>query len=352
MRNQNRTPFSATTAIAAALALTVAPALAQDASTPTLDGPIVNSAPVAAPSPAAPDPAAPAYTAPVTTVSPSQPAPTTTSVPVVQDVPAAPEPTVEEAAPAPQAATPAPKKAAPAPRPSPSASLAAPVAPESKPVDLAEPVAVAPLAQDAFAQPEPAAPPAQMAPTPEQARDVTAILAMALAGLIAIAVAVLLAMAFRRRKRTAQDRRAVIVPNKPVPYREVSPPSVATPMSRAAAAPVIVERPAPVYHPESESTGAAVALPREVPATFEERDALIRRMVDARPDKANPFTNRRARRRRARLILQSIGRKFENARPWIDFSQYPQIWPSQAPTARSARPSPATNVDTRILEPA
>ncbi len=75
-------------------------------------------------------------------------------------------------------------------------------------------------------------------------------------------------------------------------------------------------------------------------------------MVDAEPDKANPFTNRRARLRRARLILQSIGRKFETAQPWIDLSQYPEIWPSQAADARTVRPTRAPIADTRILEPA
>ncbi len=76
--------------------------------------------------------------------------------------------------------------------------------------------------------------------------------------------------------------------------------------------------------------GEAVDLPRRLPARFEERDALLFRMLDAPPDKANPFRSRRARLKRARLILQSIGRKFEHADPWIDLSDYPHVWPELA----------------------
>lgn len=76
--------------------------------------------------------------------------------------------------------------------------------------------------------------------------------------------------------------------------------------------------------------GGAVDLPRRLPARFEERDALLFRMLDATPDKANPFRSRRARLKRARLILQSIGRKFEHADPWIDLSDYPHVWPELA----------------------
>jgi hypothetical protein len=75
--------------------------------------------------------------------------------------------------------------------------------------------------------------------------------------------------------------------------------------------------------------------PRELPESYEEREALFRRMVDARPDRANPFTDRKARMKRARLIMQSIGRDFGEADPWIDLSQYPNNWPELA-SKRSA----------------
>lgn len=74
-------------------------------------------------------------------------------------------------------------------------------------------------------------------------------------------------------------------------------------------------------------TGAAVALPRTLPDSFEERDALLKRMIAARPDRANPFVSRRARAKRARLILQSLGKDFSDRKPWIDLSQYPNNWP-------------------------
>jgi hypothetical protein len=78
------------------------------------------------------------------------------------------------------------------------------------------------------------------------------------------------------------------------------------------------------------SAGAAVDLPARMPEDFAERDRLLKRMADARPDKANPFTARKSRIRRARLILQSLGRKFDHADPRIDLSQYPNNWPELA----------------------
>lgn len=76
--------------------------------------------------------------------------------------------------------------------------------------------------------------------------------------------------------------------------------------------------------------GATAALPRELPRDPAEREALLERMVAAKPDRANPFVSRKARRKRARLILQSFGRRFENGRSRIDLSQYPQHWPELA----------------------
>ncbi|PIW55981.1 MAG: hypothetical protein COW16_03260 [Sphingomonadales bacterium CG12_big_fil_rev_8_21_14_0_65_65_10] len=75
------------------------------------------------------------------------------------------------------------------------------------------------------------------------------------------------------------------------------------------------------------SDGAAVELPRELPADFEQRDSLLRRMVQAKPDRANPFRSPKARAKRARLILQSIGQSFRDRKPRIDLSQYTNVWP-------------------------
>lgn len=132
---------------------------------------------------------------------------------------------------------------------------------------------------------------------------------------------------------------------------EVSPRSKGTPVAptvshhrdiREWAQPEPVRRDAPQHGlEESEkgvaTAGAAVALPLEAPDTPAARHALLERMVAARPDRANPFHSRKARRHRARLILQSMGRKFRSGRSLIDLSQYPAIWPSLA----NARPAHA-----------
>jgi len=48
-------------------------------------------------------------------------------------------------------------------------------------------------------------------------------------------------------------------------------------------------------------------------ATAEERESLLDRMVDAAPDEANPFTSRKARRKRARLLMQQQGQAARQA---------------------------------------
>ena len=50
-------------------------------------------------------------------------------------------------------------------------------------------------------------------------------------------------------------------------------------------------------------------------------------MINARPDRANPFASHKARAKRARLILQSIGTRFTDRKPGIDLSQYANVWP-------------------------
>ena len=71
-----------------------------------------------------------------------------------------------------------------------------------------------------------------------------------------------------------------------------------------------------------------------VPQTRAARDALLERMVSAPPDEANPFTSRRARMRRARIILQSreIDQKQEATRPFD--------WRTYEPS--TSHPAPAT----------
>ncbi len=129
-----------------------------------------------------------------------------------------------------------------------------------------------------------------------------------------------------RRRRPKGEPPLVVHPQVDRPLEPVR----ATPQMVAVAPTLLPHVPRPHFAAQSRPARAAVDLPRVLPAQFEERDALLRRMLDAPPDKANPFRSRRARLKRARLILQSIGRRFERADPWIDLSDYPHVWPELA----------------------
>lgn len=89
---------------------------------------------------------------------------------------------------------------------------------------------------------------------------------------------------------------------------------------RAAVETVAVKRETAINDP--------VVLPDAVPATFEERDALLKELIAAEPDRANPFHAPGARARRAKLIIQSLGRTFETRKPRFDLSQYAHRWPA------------------------
>jgi len=49
--------------------------------------------------------------------------------------------------------------------------------------------------------------------------------------------------------------------------------------------------------------------------------------VSVAQDRASPFASHKARAKRARLILQSIGTRFTDRKPGIDLSQYANVWP-------------------------
>ncbi len=153
-------------------------------------------------------------------------------------------------------------------------------------------------------------------------------------GLAALGAGAWAIMALRRRKsdpKPAPQPQAVAAPPPPKP--------VVAPIERdVAAAPMAASYDrfgAPTSAATARSagtvaaTGAAVTLPRSLPESFEEREALLNRMVAAKPDRANPFRTPKARRYRARLILQSLGRKFDRE-SMIDLSQYPNNWPELA----------------------
>ncbi|WP_066555348.1 hypothetical protein [Croceicoccus bisphenolivorans] len=74
----------------------------------------------------------------------------------------------------------------------------------------------------------------------------------------------------------------------------------------------------PAYVTASPTVGVAG---RSVPNTPQGRKALIDRLVRARPDRTNPFRSPSARRRRARLIVQSLKQKLTE-QPNLDFRRF------------------------------
>lgn len=305
-------------AIAAALALGSTPLLAQDAAAPPVAVPPVAAPPVTS---SAPAPAPQPIPAPA-----PAPAPVMTSNPVVQEVP--PKivvPDVGEEA-EPEAAAPV-REASRAPRQAPAAQPAERSAPE--PVASAEPS----LPEEASAPPVATVPvvsdvaPLPATDTAEPASDTS--LGMLPAILGAIAVVALAIWGFvaigRRRPRTA-----VPVVERPVVAEREPEPVVAPPLAEATVTPLASPRPHTADSDSLAHSGASIALPSKMPESFEERDALLKRMIAAKPDRANPFRSPLQRRRRAKLILQSLGRDFGDTEPWIDLSQYPSNWPSVA----------------------
>ena len=148
----------------------------------------------------------------------------------------------------------------------------------------------------------------------------TAALILALLGVGGVGLLAFVLM--RRRKRVAD---APVI-ERPVVREQAS--VVPAPVSeREPATPAYALSPSEEVAPIAASNGAAVELPRELPESFAERDSLLKRMIAARPDRANPFRSPRARAKRARLIMQSIGTHFTSRKPRIDLSQYTNIWP-------------------------
>ncbi|OYW46543.1 MAG: hypothetical protein B7Z08_07025 [Sphingomonadales bacterium 32-68-7] len=301
---------SAGSALVAALALTATQVAAQDVAVapppidiaPTITVPdIAPATPPAIPqveAPVTPPPVA-AVPAPAPVAAQAAPPARTRAAPAAQQ-PAAPAPAFEPETP----------EIALTPETLPPAALPAPVA-----ADIAENSSDEPVARNSDA-------------------GTIAAIGGGLAGLALLGWGLI---AFNRRRtppraaaatsiepETLQSRgAAAIVPTAPIAVASVSvqpdePVSIGRPV-------VASPSPASLSH-----GGASVALPRELPASFEERDALIKRMVAAKPDRANPFTSPMQRHRRAKLILQSLGRDFGDAKPWIDLSQYPQNWPGLA----------------------
>jgi len=269
---------------------------------------------------------APVLMLPPETAAPA-PVPDTQPAIVVPDIEAAPPPAAVTTAPPPAAATRTARTATPATisAPAPRASAAAP-AEEAPPVAADEPVET--LASEMAAEPLPPVVTAEpeLAAQPVDGADNTLFWAAVLGGLAAMALALWGFVAIGRRKPV--ESRAAAMVERPVLAPRVAEPVTPVPVDAAPmVTPLATARPAT---PSLSHTGASVPLPSRMPETFEERDALLRRMIAARPDRANPFASPRQRRRRARLILQSLGQDFGGRQPWFDLSQYPQNWPELA----------------------
>lgn len=333
-------------AIAVALALASTPLLAQQAQTAPDLAPQVNAQVTPAPTtdPVLITPVLPSSTPTTTTAPPviaptTAPSPTMRSNPVVQEVPeTAP---VEEAAATPTAApaatprTTTPRAAAPTVATQPDPVVETTVAdPEIEPVTEAkDPV---PAFEEPIANGAPSIEATDEADTGSNG------LGWLFGALGVIGLALLALLLFRRRGNPSAPERikpykpaAAAAPVPPVAPRETAPAGgfVNSQVRREEPAPVTTIERKPMQEPVAReglaTAGAAVALPRRKPETVAERTALIDRLAAAKPDRANPFTSPKARRRRARMIVQSLDREFKNGSR-IDLSQYPANWPHLA----------------------
>lgn len=300
---------SAPIAIAAMAALHTTAAGAQEAPTIVLD--IPEEVPAASSAPVIPS------TAPIATTSPV-PAPITVQLPDPE--PVAEPPVVNEAEPvATTQTTRAATREAPAPAPVAAAQQAEPT---TAPFANVEPEAANQQPLAAATAPESAPPAAELMPVQDPVSDGSgAALLFALLAVGGIGLAAFLLFRSRRRKRDEE-----------VPVIEQ--PVVAEPLSRntETVGTTYNSEPAPAMRaepitPVTSNKDVAVELPSEAPRNPAERDRLLKRMIDAKPDRANPFSSHKARAKRARLILQSLGTRFTDRKPGIDLSQYTNVWP-------------------------
>ena len=298
---------SAPLAIAAMAALPLFPAAAQEQPVIVL--------PDTAPTTTTSVPAATATPAPVIVLPDPEPVTTLPASEAVQTNSA-----TREAAPAPVAAS----RATPArevSRPVVDAVAATPGESASEPATSEE---IAPL--PAASAETIAANRAALEPVPAPVEDASsATLLLALLGVGGVGLAAFFLMRRRRKDTVPTIERPVVAsaPVAPPPVLDRDP--VVT--THDAAHPATTITPAMPARAAAPSNGAAVELPREAPTTFAERDSLLKRMIAARPDRANPFRSPKARAKRARLILQSLNMNFHDRKPWIDLSQYTNIWP-------------------------
>lgn len=318
-------------AIAAALMLGTAPAVAQMSAAPEAAIPPAAVAPVPQPTITVPDVAPPATQPPAAATPPMESVPVVQAIPPSEPEPAAPQSATEEE-PSPATRPAASRVTAPAETTPAEATLEATVAPSP------DASAVVPDFTSSTVPPV-SEPVAQDSVSVAGEEDSTGQIAVALLAALILALGAGAFLAFgRRRKR--QTASVPVVERPPLAQARIVPEVQAEPVRTAAPEPVSRE---PIRNVEPVTfvsstpvtgglphAGASVALPRTVPESFEERDALLKRMIAATPDRANPFRSRRARAKRAKLILQSLGQRFTDGKSRIDLSQYPNNWPELA----------------------
>lgn len=324
MKNTHPYAHPAGSAIFAALALIAPPTLAQDVTAPVV---VAESPPAATAAPTITAPAAPTIVIPDPIVIPqSEPVAATTAAPAATGPTAvAPRERAAQAAPATRRAAPVRSDRMADVRP-----VAA--APGVENVTPAEDTAVAPAAL-----PMPAAAPApEIAPVagePKAASDNSLLLAGGgvLAGLALIGL--ILAASARRRRRAVGGKALVRPAYEPERERlaaaasaraDMPPPAppTAAPAGFVVSYAVSRDRNVSKWEDPIYVNAAPVAVAgRSVPNTPEGRKALIDRLVRANPDRTNPFHSLAARRRRARLIVQSMAQRMHE-QPNLDFRRF------------------------------
>ncbi|MFM5894783.1 MAG: hypothetical protein ACKOQM_10200 [Novosphingobium sp.] len=289
----------ACTAIAAVLAAVSTPVFAQDTAVPD-------------PSPA-PAPAAPAAATPAPIVLPEfKPQPV--AQPAAEPSVAMPEPAADAPVATTTAARATPRQAT---RSTATVAAAPAVAKSSAPATTSAPVTdtapITPLASPApVASAEPVVPPTRSATS-----DNTAEIGLGLLGLVALGGIGAYATS-RRRRRVASDEFAettVPLATTTAPRAAVAPPAALTPQPawRPASTTVVAASPAPFMFERKPETSQPAKAPRVRSAdlipvgllpTGAAMTELFERMVNAAPDKDNPFKSDKRRRARVRWLLK------------------------------------------------
>jgi hypothetical protein len=323
MKHPYHTTRAATAALAAALALASSPLAAQDAGAQVTDTPVAQSQPDPAAPPVAASPA-PAPTVDVPALTPSPEAvdasASQTTMRSTRSSATSPAPTMRRSSHATVTRTTTVTHTMPA------AAVPPPANDVAAPVDTV----VAPATTDAA--PPVAANPDGVADANQPTNGLTGTIGVFVLALLALIIAFVAFLFMRRRSpvttqvvETPAVTHTLAEPAGPAPAE-----TVAASQAEVMATPTALrQRDADPVRGALPSDGAAVDLPASMPETYEERSALLDKMVAAGPDKANPFTDRRQRLRRARLIMQSLGHTFDRE-PLIDLSQYPNNWPELA----------------------